>query len=209
MSIVYLAMMLLKRVGSLRSKGKISETVSRDKRLIFPSLHRGRFRARFQGRPSRRQYYSTLTYRLSNGEIQEVFCFLATKCPRRAILSTDLVKQPPWKSVVFAMQQADPVKSAAASAISWQQMQCSLWVVWLLHSERWYQAVLPTEAKLQCRCPQQLQQLRQLPFTSKFRFQLVFAILRPAPWHAPGRPPALHFHLDIGIVKESLHYQCH
>ena len=126
MSIVYLAMMLLKRVGSLRSKGKISETVSRDKRLIFPSLHRGRFRARFQGRPSRRQYYSTLTYRLSNGEIQEVFCFLATKCPRRAILSTDLVKQPPWKSVVFAMQQADPVKSAAASAISWQQMQCSL-----------------------------------------------------------------------------------
>ena len=126
MSIVYLVMMLLKRVGSLRSKGKISETVSRDKRLIFPSLHRGRLRARFQGRPSRRQYYSTLTYRLSNGEIQEVFCFLATKCPRRAILSTDLVKQPPWKSVVFAMQQADPVKSAAASAISWQQMQCSL-----------------------------------------------------------------------------------
>ena len=37
-------------------KLEFSETVSREKCLIFPSLHWRRFRARFQGRPSRRQY---------------------------------------------------------------------------------------------------------------------------------------------------------
>ena len=128
-----------------------------------------------------------------------------SKCPRRAIRSATLVKQRPWKSVVFAMQQADPVKSAAA--LGFPGSECSA-----LSGSGCYTRSNSTSPycqlrrKLQCR---RLQQLQQLPFTSNFdSSSLSLCSVRLLGMRQHVLQPFI-FHLDIGMVKESLHYQCH